>query len=66
MSASKRTVEDADENPARRRILDAAFSAFMEKGYAATSTLKIARRARVSNESSTHWWATSRRCWSPA
>jgi AcrR family transcriptional regulator len=47
-SASKRTVEDADESPARRRILDAAFLAFMEKGYADTSTLEIARRARVS------------------
>jgi len=47
-SASKRTVEDADESPARRRILDAAFLAFMEKGYADSSTLEIARRARVS------------------
>jgi AcrR family transcriptional regulator len=33
---------------ARERILDAAFSAFMEAGYAATSTLEIATRARVS------------------
>ena len=41
-------MEDADESPARRRILDAAFLAFMEKGYADTSTLEIARRARVS------------------
>ena len=32
----------------RRRILDAAFSAFMEAGYARTTTLEIARRARVS------------------
>ena len=47
-SASKGSAENADENPARRRILDAAFSAFMEKGYAAASTLEIARRARVS------------------
>ena len=47
-SASKRPVENADEDPVRRRILDAAFSAFMEEGYAATSTLKIATRARVS------------------
>ncbi len=30
------------------RILDAAFEAFREKGYAATSTLEIATRARVS------------------
>jgi AcrR family transcriptional regulator len=36
----------ADE--ARDRILSAAFSAFMEAGYAATSTLEIATRARVS------------------
>ncbi|TWF76153.1 TetR family transcriptional regulator [Pseudonocardia hierapolitana] len=38
----------ADEAPARERILGAAFSAFMEAGYAATSTLEIATRARVS------------------
>jgi AcrR family transcriptional regulator len=34
--------------PVRRRILNAAFSAFMESGYAETSTLEIARRAKVS------------------
>jgi AcrR family transcriptional regulator len=33
---------------ARDRILEAAFAAFMERGYAATSTLEIATRARVS------------------
>jgi AcrR family transcriptional regulator len=32
----------------RSRILDAAFSAFTEEGYAATSTLEIATRAKVS------------------
>ncbi|HEY7639513.1 MAG TPA: TetR/AcrR family transcriptional regulator [Steroidobacteraceae bacterium] len=32
----------------RERILDAAFAAFMKHGYAATSTLEIATRARVS------------------
>jgi AcrR family transcriptional regulator len=32
----------------RERILEAAFAAFMENGYAATSTLEIATRARVS------------------
>ena len=32
----------------RDRILTAAFEAFMERGYAATSTLEIATRARVS------------------
>ena len=32
----------------RERILDAAFAAFIERGYAATSTLEIATRARVS------------------
>ena len=32
----------------RQRILDAAFAAFMKSGYAATSTLEIATRARVS------------------
>ena len=32
----------------RGRILDAAFAAFMKRGYAGTSTLEIATRARVS------------------
>lgn len=45
---TKSRPENADETPARRRILDAAFSAFMESGYAETSTLEIATRARVS------------------
>jgi len=37
-----------DAQPLRERVLNAAFSAFMEKGYAATSTLEIATRAKVS------------------
>ena len=37
-----------DASAVRTRILDAAFEAFMERGYAATSTLEIATRARVS------------------
>jgi AcrR family transcriptional regulator len=37
-----------DEADVRSRILDAAFAAFMKSGYAATSTLEIATRARVS------------------
>jgi AcrR family transcriptional regulator len=40
--------DEAEEIPARQRILDAAFSAFMERGFAETSTLEIATRARVS------------------
>jgi AcrR family transcriptional regulator len=36
------------EEPLRRRILDAAFSAFSRDGYAATSTLEIATGAQVS------------------
>lgn len=36
------------EIPVRRRILDAAFSAFVESGYSQTSMLEIATRARVS------------------
>ncbi len=35
-------------NPVRARILEAAFSAFMERGFAETSTLEIATRARAS------------------
>ena len=46
--ASKQRAEGSDETPARQRILDSAFSAFMERGFAATSTLEIATRARVS------------------
>ena len=38
----------SDETDARARILDAAFASFMKSGYAATSTLEIATRARVS------------------
>jgi AcrR family transcriptional regulator len=45
MSRSKASSGSA---AARERILTAAFEAFMERGYAATSTLEIATRARVS------------------
>jgi len=50
--ASKKTqgapalTDDAD--PMRKRILAAAFKSFTEKGYAGTSTLEIATRAKVS------------------
>jgi AcrR family transcriptional regulator len=37
-----------DETEVRARILEAAFAAFTKNGYAATSTLEIATRARVS------------------
>jgi AcrR family transcriptional regulator len=47
-STSKRREEGGDETAVRDRILDAAFTAFMKSGYAATSTLEIATRARVS------------------
>jgi AcrR family transcriptional regulator len=36
------------EEEKRARIIDAAFAAFMKRGYAATSTLEIATGARVS------------------
>jgi AcrR family transcriptional regulator len=36
------------ENPVQGRILGAAFNAFTQDGYAGTSTLEIARRAKVS------------------
>jgi AcrR family transcriptional regulator len=38
----------ATEESVRERILHAAFKAFTEKGYASTSTLEIATRAKVS------------------
>jgi AcrR family transcriptional regulator len=47
-SRSHRPNESGDESGVRQRILEAAFAAFMERGYAATSTLEIATRARVS------------------
>src|ERR1700746_3464505 len=43
-----RAKENADSAAVRDRILTAAFEAFHERGYAATSTLEIATRARVS------------------
>jgi len=49
--AGKKTVKArlAEEGtPARGRILEAAFSAFTKGGFAETSTLEIATRARVS------------------
>ena len=47
-SKKKPPEEEADGTAIRRRILGAALSAFMEGGYAQTSTLEIATRARVS------------------
>src|SRR5438477_13149921 len=44
-NTSQKSIE---ESAVRQRILEAAFSAFMEGGYAATSTLQIASRAHVS------------------
>lgn len=41
-------VKGGSDGPARQRILEAAFGAFMERGFAATSTLEIATRAKVS------------------
>jgi AcrR family transcriptional regulator len=47
-SKSKRRQEGGDETAVRESILEAAFAAFMKNGYATTSTLEIATRARVS------------------
>jgi AcrR family transcriptional regulator len=47
-SALKQSQEATEETSVRRRIIDAAFAAFMESGYAATTTLEIATRAHVS------------------
>jgi AcrR family transcriptional regulator len=43
-----RAKESGDAAAVRERILTAAFEAFRERGYAATSTLEIATRAHVS------------------
>jgi AcrR family transcriptional regulator len=47
-STSKRPSKEVEKSPLRKRILEAAFAAFMERGYTQTSTLEIARRAHVS------------------
>src|SRR5262245_58003022 len=47
-SMRRRRPEAGDETAVRERILEAAFAAFMKSGYATTSTLEIATRARVS------------------
>jgi AcrR family transcriptional regulator len=47
-SMSKRRQKGGGETAVRERILEAAFAAFMKSGYATTSTLEIATRARVS------------------
>lgn len=47
MSDRREALQDSD-NPARGRILAAAFAVFMKKGYAAASTAEIAARAHVS------------------
>jgi AcrR family transcriptional regulator len=47
-STSKQRREGAEQVSDQQRIVGAAFSAFMENGYAETSTLEIATRARVS------------------
>jgi AcrR family transcriptional regulator len=48
VSPSKGRQEGREDTEVRARILDAAFAAFMKSGYAASSTLEIATRARVS------------------
>jgi len=48
MKNSVSPVPAAAKNGARERILGAAFAAFTEAGYAATRTLDIATRAKVS------------------
>ncbi|MHB8215522.1 MAG: TetR/AcrR family transcriptional regulator [Candidatus Sulfotelmatobacter sp.] len=47
-SMTKRRQRAGDEAAVRERILKAAFAAFTRSGYATTSTLEIATRARVS------------------
>ena len=47
-STSTRRQDEGDDRALRGRILQAAFAAFTKHGYAATTTLEIATRARVS------------------
>jgi len=46
--SASRPEDDRERSAKRTRILDAAFAAFMERGYSETSTLEIATRAKVS------------------
>ena len=48
MASMSKRQEGGDETGVRKRILEAAFAAFMKSGYAMASTLEIATRARVS------------------
>jgi AcrR family transcriptional regulator len=48
MKKSTNPVPASAETPMHERILGAAFQAFVQEGYAATSTLDIATRAKVS------------------
>src|SRR3954468_20852419 len=47
-SRSRQRQDVGEDTAVHGRILDAAFAAFMKNGYAGTSTLEIATRARVS------------------
>src|ERR1700704_3538696 len=47
-SRSRQRQDVGEDTAVRARILDAASAAFMKSGYARTSTLEIATRARVS------------------
>jgi AcrR family transcriptional regulator len=47
-STRTRREDEGEDTAVRGRILEAAFAAFKQSGYAATSTLEIATRARVS------------------
>jgi AcrR family transcriptional regulator len=46
--SAKMVPASGGQSPVRARILEAAFSAFTERGFADTSTLEIATRARAS------------------
>jgi AcrR family transcriptional regulator len=48
MKSPNREIRSPARDLTRKRILRAAFEAFTEEGYAATSTLEIARRAKIS------------------
>jgi len=48
VSLPEEPQEGSDHTAVRTRILDAAFAAFRKGGFASTSTLEIATRARVS------------------
>jgi AcrR family transcriptional regulator len=63
VETSRRPIHRRDsEDPDRTRVLQAAFSAFQQLGYAGASTLEIATRAKVSKRELYTLFSNRRAC----